>query len=272
MEKLTENFPWNEIETSKDSRILLVQGKVDVDSEFGFVYLLLKHIKNCLHLKPVIPILLILANHSYSHYEDILRKHGFDLKQLQEANLILVISLGFSQDFVDSNDQMYSISWIDEWIQNDLKSPFETHSLYSVLIDNIDALEFLFGFNRKQELLCILSKISSACKSDHNIHKLVTFSFQSEDQRGWINGAWVDSSSIDKSELLVQNSSISLSEYLRCQADVTVFINPLLTGYSTDIHGYIQVCKRNSFMSTKLLFKALDTGIRCQMIAEDFLM
>jgi hypothetical protein len=71
------------------------------------------------------------------------------------------------------------------------------------------------------------------------------------------------------------NAEPMLSEYSRYRADVTVCVQPLVSGYSSEVHGVITI-KSGGLMNQPsgikapsecilLHFKALDSGVRCAL-------
>lgn len=78
----------------------------------------------------------------------------------------------------------------------------------------------------------------------------------------------------------VGEGDIPLYAYCSYQADVTVAVAPLSTGFAMDVHGQISIvdagdsagaggAAKNPFLANNLIYKALDTGVSCSSVSLD---
>lgn len=137
----------------------------------------------------------------------------------------------------------------------------EGKSNYSLFIDDLHALELLAP--SQGEARIFISNTLSSITTSSTITSLVGF------------GRCAN----------MDDDQLSLTEYCSYRADVTVEVKQLSTGYSLDTHGLIQISSRhmpnNSDTSVDsstsklhglwfqtLLFKALETGVKCSIVRQ----
>lgn len=185
---------------------------------------------------------------------------GVDIASLEASGKVRIQELSFSEK---SNS---AITWKDlESISSGLlnDSAPETSDL-SLFIDDLNALEIIAPTHSDARLF--VSKTLGSLSPSNTISSLVGFGRYTENEC----------------------DELSLIEYCRYRADVTVEVKPLSTGFSLDTHGLIQISSRHApsradisnhapncspgsghgLWIQTLLFKALETGVRCSVVRQ----
>ena len=196
---------------------------------------------------------------------------GFDVATLESTGNLQIQELTFNEK------SETSITWadLDSITSNNSSSNSSSSSNdnksnvgYSLFIDDLNALELLAPSINEARLF-ISNLLGPVTTSSSAISSLVGFGRYST---------------------ITGKEELSLTEYCRYRADVTVEVKPLSTGYSLDTHGLIQISSRHSPLSDSdgsnsnasnhstgkmhglwfqtLLFKALETGVRCSIVRQ----
>ena len=176
-----------------------------------------------------------------------------------------------------NNEETLNWEQLCEWLHYGMlkinNESSDIHDNYILMIDDLEAMEITSSESNISSILFISKCLNRMYNNDSNCQGIIGFGRK-----------------IAKDHL--SSSSINISDYCRNRADITIEINPLTTGYSVDTHGVIKVHSRSIFPSStqvienqtihnnykidfantsriwqqSLLFKALDTGIKCSVI------
>ena len=212
------------------------------------------------------------------HYEAVFRKNGMDLEALKKAGKLDLYVLDMSTssssssssslykgsedgtivdvNIVDSCDDVTSNSngcWeaIVAWVNS---KSFNTDENATLLVDDLDTLNFVAisssssssssGSGSAHSIgqnagVCFLYNLRSIFNMNPNF-LLVTMGCE-----GVVGGA----------------GCVSVTEYMKESSTLSISINPLASGYSSDCHGIIRIDYGLRVQLYK--YKALDSGIKC---------
>lgn len=255
--KLHEYFPWDSSDISR--KFVLIEDNSQLTGDFGLSLLLMKVIKQGND------VVILSVNNSRKHFEHIFRKNGLDLSLLVRSNKVKIHCVDFSHSFWSHSfetvpstpaspftssdyDEIENLVW--DHLTSFTLSNFakdETKPSQVLFIDDLNILEMIAPDNASAiRFISLLYNMFGTSL----ISSVVVFG-RGEDDRFC---------SDDRTKKV-----ISLLDYCRCRADVTVVSRSLSSGFAGDVHGQLSVT--NGFQISHLLFHALETGVHCRLLS-----
>lgn len=197
---------------------------------------------------------------------------GIDMRNLERNNRIIIKEVIVDYETtntISNNDEPTNWNQLCQWLHNGMIQQFEdtlsvNNDDFTFMIDDMEAMEITSLDSTTNSVQFMSRCLNQMYKQCGHCQGIICFGRKSSHSN---------------------TSSFSLSDYCRQRADIIVDVNPLSTGYSTDIHGIIRVYSRNLSPSTvnvsennfakadttriwqqSLIFKALDSGVKCSVI------
>lgn len=257
--KINDVYPWcAESSDLRGQEVSITYSDTLSPAGFAFDSLLVRLAKD-----PQRNVSVVSLNRPRRHYEAVFRKNGLDFEALNKAGRLDLYVLDLSSfshsslEYIGNKDgTMVDISSIEchdgvargcsecweevvAWINSKLLNTTESAAL---LIDDLEILNLLAQSNNDDKCAGInfLYQLRSVFSWNPNF-LLVTMGF---------DGMVYES-----------KGEISMTEYMKESSTLSISINPLASGYSSDCHGIIKVDYGLKVQLYK--YKALDSGIKC---------
>jgi len=195
------------------------------------------------------------------------------LIELEKSNQLIIKEIVFNKTNNNSQESCISIlELIEKGFVNELTSNQDN---FTVIIDDLEAFDLLCPYRQEASLLirqlCDAVNPSDRDRGRGRLHSFISYGRKCSNNLTYSFGNWsietTEDSTISPSVFDDNDDIPALSEYLQYRCNTCVVVSPLSSGYTQHVHGSISITSNKLGIKKQLLlYKALDSGVKCQLI------